>query len=69
MKFRLLLLCALSAALALPATAAAHPSNATNSFAYGLGRIGLAHELGRDRRRGRAVHHDEQHDLEELHAA
>ncbi|HEX5856493.1 MAG TPA: hypothetical protein VFY91_00150 [Microbacterium sp.] len=36
MTFRLLL-CALCAALMLPATAAAHPSNATNSFAYGLG--------------------------------
>jgi LVIVD repeat len=37
MKVRLSLLVALGAALAVPTAATAHPSNATNSFIYGLG--------------------------------
>jgi hypothetical protein len=37
MKARLVLLLAVGTMVALPAVASAHPSNSTNSFAYGLG--------------------------------
>jgi hypothetical protein len=37
MRFRLTLLVAVAALLALPVAASAHPSNATNTFAFGLG--------------------------------
>jgi hypothetical protein len=37
MRIRLTLLVAIGALLALPVAASAHPSNATNSFAFGLG--------------------------------